>query len=109
MAATKSHAKPATLGTVLKAVEGGFAAVAEDIADIKSTMATKEDIAAAKKRWRQKGTASESWRSLPILSRGSRTLKPRSKTMRHSKEIDHALERVAGIEKHLGLDKKIAA
>ena len=27
----------------------------------------------------------------------------------HSKEIDHALERVAGIEKHLGLDKKIAA
>jgi hypothetical protein len=27
----------------------------------------------------------------------------------HSKEIDHALERIAAIEKHLGLDKKIAA
>jgi hypothetical protein len=25
------------------------------------------------------------------------------------KEIDHALERIAGIEKHLGIDKKIAA
>jgi hypothetical protein len=25
------------------------------------------------------------------------------------KEIDHALERVAAIEKHLGIDKKIAA
>jgi predicted component of type VI protein secretion system len=25
------------------------------------------------------------------------------------KEIDHALERIAAIEKHLGLDKKIAA
>lgn len=27
----------------------------------------------------------------------------------HSKEIDHALERIAAIEKHLSLDKKIAA
>jgi fumarylacetoacetate (FAA) hydrolase len=27
----------------------------------------------------------------------------------HSKEIDHALERIAAIEKHLGLDEKIAA
>ena len=26
-----------------------------------------------------------------------------------SKEIDHALERIARIEKHLGLDKKVAA
>jgi hypothetical protein len=25
------------------------------------------------------------------------------------KEIDHALERIAAIERHLGLDKKIAA
>jgi hypothetical protein len=27
----------------------------------------------------------------------------------YRKEIDHALERIAAIEKHLGLDKKIAA
>ncbi len=26
-----------------------------------------------------------------------------------SKEIDHALERIAAIEKHLGLDNKVAA
>jgi hypothetical protein len=28
---------------------------------------------------------------------------------RFRKEIDHALERIASIEKHLGIDKKIAA
>jgi len=27
----------------------------------------------------------------------------------YRKEIDHALERIGAIEKHLGLDKKIAA
>ena len=27
----------------------------------------------------------------------------------YSKEIDHALERIAAIEKHLGIEKKIAA
>jgi hypothetical protein len=27
----------------------------------------------------------------------------------YRKEIDHALERIAAIEKHLGIDKKIAA
>jgi hypothetical protein len=27
----------------------------------------------------------------------------------HSKEIDHALERIAAIERHLGITKKIAA
>jgi hypothetical protein len=35
------------LGTVLKAVEGGFAAVAEDIPDLRRE--TKDDIAAVKK------------------------------------------------------------
>jgi septal ring factor EnvC (AmiA/AmiB activator) len=29
--------------------------------------------------------------------------------IRFRKEIDHALERIAAIEKHLGIDKKIAA
>ena len=27
----------------------------------------------------------------------------------YGKEIDHALERIAGIEKHLGIEKRIAA
>ncbi len=37
-------AKKATLESILSTVERGFAAVASDIADIKSTMATKADV-----------------------------------------------------------------
>jgi hypothetical protein len=110
MAASKSHAKPATLGAVLKAVKGGFAAVAEDIVDIKSTMATKEDIAAVKKEMATK-------RDILGIMEELADIKQRLKDVEaavedhagHSKEIDHALERIAAIEKHLGLDKKIAA
>jgi hypothetical protein len=59
--AQKKSAKPrkATLDKILSTMESGFtrlegrmergfAAVAEDIGDIKSTMATKDDLAAAK-------------------------------------------------------------
>jgi hypothetical protein len=37
-----------TLDKILSTVEHGFTAVAEDIADIKSKMATKEDLAELK-------------------------------------------------------------
>lgn len=74
----------ATLDSVLSTVERGFAAVADDITDIKSKMATKDDI----KRLGTKLTKFE------------------------EHEIDKRLQlevRVSAIEKHLGLDKKIAA
>jgi hypothetical protein len=46
MAAKKPTTKRrATLDVILSTVELGFAAVADDIADIKSKMATKDDIA----------------------------------------------------------------
>jgi hypothetical protein len=41
--------RKASLDIILSTVERGFAAVAEDIADIKSRMATKDDLAAVNK------------------------------------------------------------
>ena len=42
---TQTKERKATLDSVLSTVERGFAAVADDITDIKSKMATKDDIA----------------------------------------------------------------
>jgi hypothetical protein len=58
-----------------------YMATKDDIADLRREMATKDDI----NRLDTKMTKFE------------------------EREIDHALERIAAIEKHLGLDKKIAA
>jgi predicted nucleic acid-binding Zn-ribbon protein len=115
--AEKKSAQPqkATLDKLLSTVERGFAdleakmergfaAVAEDITDIKSTMATKDDIAELK-------TDSAAIRS------ELRDIKARLKEIDsaiedhagHSKEIDHALERISAIKRHLGINKKTAA
>jgi hypothetical protein len=85
MAAKNRTKKPkATLDSVLSTIERGFAAVADDITDIKSKMATKDDI--------------------------NRLDTKLAKFEEH--EIDKRLQlevRVSAIEKHPGLDKKIAA
>jgi predicted nucleic acid-binding Zn-ribbon protein len=96
----KKAAKPrkATLDNILSTVERGFTAVAEDIADIKARMATKEDVAELKTD--VAGIRSE-----------LRDIKARLKEIEsaiedhagHSKEIDHALERISAIERHLGI------
>ena len=54
MASTKptkktSKKRKASLGAILSTVERGFAAVADDIADVKSKMATKDDLADLRK------------------------------------------------------------
>ena len=74
-----------------------FAAVADDIADTKNRMATKEDIA---------GIMDE----LADIKRRLKDLEAAVEDHAgHSKEIDHALERIAAIEKRLGITKKIVA
>ena len=76
-------------------MERGFAAVAEDIADIKSKMATKTDLAALEMR---------------LDHRIDKLDGKLGKFEEH--EIDKRLQlevRVSAIEKHLDLDKKIAA
>jgi hypothetical protein len=114
MAAKKQSKKPkASLESVLSTVkrgfadlEGkmdrGFAAVADDIADIKSKMATKDDLAAVETRLDRRIDKLDG-----KLDRVDTKL-----TKFEEREIDKRLQldvRVSAIEKHLGLDKKIAA
>jgi septal ring factor EnvC (AmiA/AmiB activator) len=94
----------ASLDAILSTVERGFAAVADDIADIKSKMATKDDIA------NLGGQLTSVGRELKSIRRDLDDLRENVENVSgFQKEIDHALERIAAIEKHLGLDKKIAA
>jgi predicted nucleic acid-binding Zn-ribbon protein len=117
MAAKKKPTKKlkATLDSVLSTVEHGFAdlegkmergfaAVADDITDIKSKMANKDDIA------NLGGQLTSVERELKSIRRDLDDLREKVENVSgFQKEIDHALERIAAIEKHLGLDKKIAA
>ena len=117
MAAKKKPTKKpkATLDSVLSTVERGFAdleakmdrgfaAVADDITDIKSKMATKDDIA----NLGEQLTSVE--RELKSIRRDLDDLREKVENVSgFQKEIDHALERIAAVERHLGLDKKIAA
>jgi hypothetical protein len=112
MANNRSRAKPVTLNTILKAVEGGFAAVAEDIADvkgdiadIKSTMVTKANLHAIVRD----GLGSVHAELKSIRGDLDDLIGKFENVAGFRKEIDHALDRIAAIEKHLGLDKKIAA
>jgi septal ring factor EnvC (AmiA/AmiB activator) len=116
MARKKSIKKhKASPDTILSTVERGFAdldrkmdrgfsAIADDIADIKNRMATKEDIAAL-------GTQVVSIeRELKSIRRDLGEIRDKVENVSgFRKEIDHALERIAAIEKHLGIGNKIAA
>ena len=82
-----------------------FAALAEDVSDIKATMATKADV---------RNIVGEELAPIRAELKSIRLdlddLKEKVENVTgFHKEIDHALERIAKIEKHLGLDKKIAA
>jgi predicted nucleic acid-binding Zn-ribbon protein len=88
---TKKGAKPrkATLDSILSTVERGFTAVTDDIADLKTELKSDisgimEELADIKRRLNEIESAIEDHAG-------------------HSKEIDHALERIAAIERHLGI------
>jgi hypothetical protein len=113
MAAKNPNKKrKATLDSILSTVERGFAdlegkmergfaAVADDIADIKSKMATKDDIADVK------STLADHTKILNDHTRDLAVIKSDVATNLYKRK---QLEvRVSAIEKHLGLDKKIAA
>ena len=94
-------------------MERGFAAVAGDIADIKATMATKDDIAAITATMVTKEDLRE---ELSPLRHELKSIRDELDDLTQKvenvigfrKEIDHALERIGAIEKHLGINKKIA-
>jgi predicted nucleic acid-binding Zn-ribbon protein len=92
-----------------------FAALAEDIADIKSSMATKDDIADLKSEMTDRFEhVDDQLRDITseiavIHRRIGRLEEQGASNAGFAKEIDHLLARVAEIEQHLGLNKKAAA
>lgn len=72
-------------------------ATKDEIADLKATMATKDDVNSISNE-------------LTSIRRDLEALTDKvDNIVGLPKEIDHALERIRAIEKHLGINKKIAA
>jgi hypothetical protein len=105
--------------TTLKELGEMLAHVVEHMAtkdDIKD-MATKEDLKGLATKDELKAfreEAAENFRAiraeLADIRRGLDDLRSRvANIIGYEKEIDHALERIAAIEKHLGIEKRIAA
>ena len=95
-------------------VERGFGAVAEDIACIKRDMATKDDIADLATKDDVRNVVREETKDIrdeltSIRRDLDRLTANVENVIGYRKEIDYALERIAAIEKHLGIEKKIAA
>jgi hypothetical protein len=105
-------ARETTLDTILSTVERGFAAVASDIGEtkseireMKSTMATKEDVRTIVNE--ELGPIRSELRS--IRDELDDLSAQFANVSGFRKEIDHVLERIAAIEKHLRSDRRIAA
>jgi septation ring formation regulator EzrA len=76
----------------------------EMLAHVVKHMATREDIA------NLAGQLTSVERELKSIRRDLDDLREKVENVTgFQKEIDHALERIAAIEKHLGINKKIAA
>ena len=72
-------------------------ATKDEIADLKATMATKDDVKSIRDE------LASIRRDLEVLTEKVDNI------IGLPLEIDHALERIAAIEKHLGINRKIAA
>ena len=85
------------------------------VAHVVEHMATKDDLAGVKRELKEdiakvgdQATGIE--RELKGIRRDLDVLREKVDNVSgFRKEIDHALDRIAAIEKHLGIDKKIAA
>jgi hypothetical protein len=89
-------------------------ATKEDLADLRNDMATKADLAAIRKEIATKDDLAKldvkiDKLDLSIHRELERIKEQLENVAGFGKEIDHALERIAAIEKHLGIDNKIAA
>jgi chromosome segregation ATPase len=105
-------AKEWTLNQLGETMERGFKAVAEDVAEIRKDMATKEDVRAIVREelepveTRLRSIESE----LASIRRELDDLGEKFENISgFRKEIDHALERIAAIEEHLRMKKRMAA
>ena len=106
----------------MEAKETTLKEVGEMLAYVVEHMATKDELAATNtelKSFRQefnefRDETRQNFREihaeLADIRRDVEGLKSRAdNSAGYSKEIDHALERIAAIEKHLGIEKKVAA
>ena len=89
-------AKKATLDSLAAQIEKGFAAVAGDISDMRKDMANKDEL----------GKLDVKADGLKVKIEGIQNTLDAEAVARTDQKIP---ERVAGIEKHLGINKKIAA
>lgn len=97
-----------TVGALSKTVERGFSALAEDIAAVRREMATKGELAELRTEMRE-GFASIRAELRDIRQRLETLEEAARNSAGLTKEIDHLMERVRAIEKHLGIETKIAA
>jgi predicted RNase H-like nuclease (RuvC/YqgF family) len=103
------NAKEWTLNQLGEMMERGFKAVAEDVADIKTEMIeqfehVEKQFSAIDARLRDMST------EIAVIHRRVERLEEQgASNAGFAKEIDHLLTRVAEIEKHLGIEKKVAA
>lgn len=92
----------AMLGTRMDA---GFAAVADDISDLKERIPTDDDLQQI-----VRAEVNPLFQELSMIRRDLDGLHEKfENVIAFRKEIDHALERIGAIEKHLGIARKIAA
>jgi phage shock protein A len=90
------------LTALTQTVERGFAAVADDLAAVKAEL--KSDIASLGEQI----TGIE--QDLKAIRRDLYELADKVENISgYRKEIDHALDRIAAIEKHVGIKTKLAA
>lgn len=103
------------LDTLTTLVEKGFAAVADDILSIKERMATKADVAELRLELHTFRTESEG--SFRALRRELTDINKRLDLIEQNyanlkgvtNEIDEIRAEVRAIQKHLGIERKIAA
>lgn len=97
-----------TLEDIATMMEKGFGAVADDISSIRERVATKDDIE------KLSGQIGVLHTQVNSIERELRDIKQRltrleDNVIGYREEIGDALERIAAIERHLGLNKRIAA
>jgi septation ring formation regulator EzrA len=95
----------------MSATETTLSELGDMLAHVVEHMATKEDVARLDLRFDKVETRLTSIESeLRSIRRDLDDLQEEVENVSgFRKEIDHALERIAAIERHLGIDKKIAA
>ena len=106
---TKPKAIDAKINSLTRLVEKGFAALADDLAHRPTNSSVAkivENVVSPLLDEKLAPIVSE----LGLIRRDLEDLRAKvENVIEYRKEIDHALERIAAIEKHLGIERKIAA